>query len=112
MQGAVLVLRDISELRHLENVRRDFVANVSHELKTPLSAIRGFTETILDDAEMDEGTRKRFLERVRHQVLRLAEMVDEVLMLSRLESDTQAGDAGQADLAACIEDVVQALYGE
>lgn len=108
VQGAVLVLHDISELRHLENVRREFVANVSHELKTPISAIRGFTETILDDAEMEEATRNRFLGRVRHQVLRLAEMVDEVLMLSRLESDAQAGVAGQADLAACIEDVVQA----
>ena len=57
MQGAVLVLHDISALRHLENVRREFVANVSHELKTPLSAIRGFTETILEDPEMDEATR-------------------------------------------------------
>jgi two-component system phosphate regulon sensor histidine kinase PhoR len=108
VQGAVLVLHDISALRHLENVRREFVANVSHELKTPLSAIRGITETILEDPEMDETTRRRFLERVRHQVLRLGEMVEEVLTLSRLESDPQAGAAGRADLGAAVQEVVQA----
>ena len=108
LQGAVLVFHDISELRHLEKVRQEFVANVSHELKTPLAAIRGFTETILEDTEMEEATRRRFLERVRHQVLRLAEMVDEVLMLSRLESHAAAGATGRADLTECIRDVVQA----
>lgn len=108
VRGAVLVLHDNSELRHLENVRREFVANVSHELKTPLAAIRGFTETILDDPEMDEAVRRRFLGRVRHQVTRLTEMVEEVLMLSRLESDAPAGGQGRADLGVCIRDVVQA----
>ncbi len=107
--GAVLVLHDISELRHLEHVRRDFVANVSHELKTPLAAIRGFAETILEDDEMDAGTRRRFLERVRKQAVRLTDLVEEVLALSRLESDSQAVPMQRVDAAACIREACATL---
>ena len=69
--GAVVVLHDVSELRRLEEVRRDFVANVSHELKTPLTAIRGLVETLLDDEAMEEATRRRFLEKVERAMARL-----------------------------------------
>ncbi|MEQ1631458.1 MAG: ATP-binding protein [Planctomycetota bacterium] len=82
---AVVVLRDQSRLRQLESHRRDFVANVSHELKTPLAAIQGFVETILDDPEMPQAVQKRFLERVQRQVQRLATLVTDLLTLSRLD---------------------------
>ncbi|MGE0144726.1 MAG: sensor histidine kinase [Planctomycetota bacterium] len=84
--GAVLVLHDVTELRRLESVRRDFVANVSHELKTPIAAIRGIVETVLDDPEMETEVRDRFLGRVREQSIRLSTLVTDLLTLSRVES--------------------------
>lgn len=83
--GAVTTLLDISEVRHLEQVRRDFVANASHELKTPLTAIRGFAET-LTEADPPEELRRQFLESIRANTLRLQRLVDDLLDLSRLES--------------------------
>ena len=86
LDGAIVVLHDVSELRQLESVRRDFVANISHELKTPLAAIRGLVETLIDDREMDTATRERFIEKVRDQSMRLSNIVSDLLTLSRLES--------------------------
>ena len=84
--GAVLVLHDITELKNLERVRTDFVANASHELKTPITAIRGLTETILGDEEVDDETVKRFIGRVHLQSLRLSQLVGDLMAISRLES--------------------------
>jgi two-component system phosphate regulon sensor histidine kinase PhoR len=105
----VLVLHDISTLRHLEMVRRDFVANVSHELKTPLAAIRGLAETILEDDSMASETRRDFLERVRLQTLRLSTMVEEVLVVSRLESDDHTVELLSVDAVEHTREAVQAL---
>jgi two-component system phosphate regulon sensor histidine kinase PhoR len=90
LAGAVVVLHDVTALRKLENVRRDFVANVSHELKTPLTAIRGLVETLLDDRTMPEETQRRFLEKVRDQAARLSALVVDLLTLARIESNEQA----------------------
>ncbi len=108
-RGAVLVVHDISELRHLEKVRRDFVANVSHELKTPLSVIRGFAETILEDPDMDPATRGRFLDKVRQQTLRLSDLVEEVLVLSRLESQENPVAQDLVDMVAPVREAVHGL---
>ena len=89
--SAVLVLHDITELRRLERVRRDFVANVSHEFKTPLTAIQGFAETLLGGALDDKANRKRFVEIIREHARRLARLTDDLLKLSRIE-------AGRLDL--------------
>jgi len=86
LAGAVLVLHEVTELRRLETVRQDFVANVSHELKTPITAIRGLIETVLDDEAMPEDTRARFLGKIREQSLRLSLLVTDLLTLARLES--------------------------
>jgi len=83
--GAVIVFNDISELAYLERVRRDFVANASHELKTPITAIRGFSETILDDADMPASIRQRFMGRIQEQTLRLSALVTDLMSISRLE---------------------------
>ena len=85
VNGAVLVLHDVTELRHLETVRRDFVANVSHELKTPLAALRGILETLEEDHEMPAELRRDFVERAGRQTARLAAIVADLLSLSRLE---------------------------
>jgi two-component system phosphate regulon sensor histidine kinase PhoR len=88
--GAVVVLHDVTALRKLESVRRDFVANVSHELKTPLTAIRALVETLLDDREMAGATRTRFLEKIRDQSARLSALVGDLLTLARIESNEEA----------------------
>ena len=84
--GAVLVLYDISELRRLERARRDFVANISHEFKTPLTAIQGFAETLLAGAADDVQNRDRFLEIIRTNALRLGRLTDDLLRLSQIEA--------------------------
>jgi two-component system phosphate regulon sensor histidine kinase PhoR len=93
--GAVIVLNDISELVRLERVRRDFVANASHELKTPITAIRGLTETILDDSDMLPTTRDRFIEKINVQTIRLSDLVSDLISLSRLDiaQKTESTDA-------------------
>jgi two-component system, OmpR family, phosphate regulon sensor histidine kinase PhoR len=85
--GAVTTLLDITETRRLEQVRRDFVANASHELKTPLTSIRGFAETLLE-GDPPEKLKLQFLTSIRDNTLRLQRLVDDLLDLSRLESGT------------------------
>jgi two-component system phosphate regulon sensor histidine kinase PhoR len=85
-RGAVLVLHDITELRRLERVRQDFVANVSHEFKTPLTAIQGFAETLLGGALEDEKNNRRFLEIIRDHAVRLGRLTDDLLKLARIEA--------------------------
>jgi two-component system, OmpR family, phosphate regulon sensor histidine kinase PhoR len=84
--GAVLVLHEISELRRLERVRQDFVANVSHEFRTPLTAIQGFAETLLTGALEDPANRRRFVEIIRDHATRLARLTEDLLELSRIEA--------------------------
>jgi len=83
--GAVLVLHDITKVRQLEVIRRDFVANVSHELKTPLTSISGYAETLLAD-RADQATERRFLETILANARRMQRLVDDQLDLSRIES--------------------------
>lgn len=85
--GAVIVLNDVTHLQRLENMRRDFVANVSHEIKTPLTSIKGFVETLLAGAIHDPEDASRFLEIIARQVNRLNAIIDDLLSLSRLEHD-------------------------
>lgn len=84
--GVILVLHDISELRRLERIRRDFVANVSHELKTPLTAIQGFAETLLGGALDDAQNSRRFLEIIRAHATRLGRLTDDLLKLALIEA--------------------------
>jgi two-component system, OmpR family, phosphate regulon sensor histidine kinase PhoR len=85
--GAVVVLHDITELRKLERVRRDFVANVSHEFRTPLTAIQGFAETLLAGAIDDSQNRTRFLEIILEHSRRLARLTEDLLMLSKMDAE-------------------------
>jgi signal transduction histidine kinase len=83
--GAVLVLHDLTEIRRLEAVRRDFVANVSHELKTPLTSISGYAETLAEGG-VDAATAKRFLGTIVTNAQRMQRLVDDLLDLSRIEA--------------------------
>ncbi len=85
--GAVVVLHDITRLRRLESVRRDFVANVSHEIKTPISAIKAAIETLIDDPAMPAVPRGRFTSIIARQTDRLDHIVEDLLSLTRLEQE-------------------------
>ncbi|MBN2685884.1 MAG: HAMP domain-containing protein [Pontiellaceae bacterium] len=101
--GALIVLRDVTQLRHLETVRSDFVANVSHELKTPITSIKGFVETLLaDDWEHNAETR-RFLDIINQQAGRLNAIIDDLLTLSRLEQKEGHVIIKETPLADVIE---------
>ncbi len=89
--GAVIVLNDVTDIERLENVRRDFVANVSHELKTPVASIKGFVETLLDGADNDPVNARRFLEIISRQADRLASIIEDLLSLSRIEQSEGEG---------------------
>ena len=88
--GMLVVLNDITQLRWLENIRREFVANVSHELKTPITSIKGFVETLRDGALADRQQAERFLEIVGRHADRLNAIIEDLLSLSRLEQTNQA----------------------
>ena len=84
--GLVVILHDVTQLARLEQIRQDFVANVSHELKTPITTIRGYVETLLDGECSDEETAQRFLGIVARQSLRLEAIIEDLLTLARLEA--------------------------
>ncbi len=84
--GVIVVLHDVSKIRHLERIRRDFFANVSHEIKTPLTAIKGYVETLLSGALEDKEVARRFLEKVFRNATRLQSLVQDILSLSHVES--------------------------
>ena len=90
--GMLVVLNDITQLRRLENIRRDFVANVSHELKTPITSIKGFVETLRDGALDDRPQAERFLEIVARHADRLHAIIEDLLSLSRMEQSNQVAD--------------------
>ena len=100
--GAVLVLHDVTELRRLEKLRREFVSNVSHELKTPLAAIQAYVETLIDGASADPQACQRFLKGIEDQADRLHQLILDLLRLSRIESGTEAFDIQDVDVAATI----------
>jgi two-component system, OmpR family, phosphate regulon sensor histidine kinase PhoR len=105
--GAVIVLHDVTDLRRLERVRQDFVANVSHEFRTPLTAIQGFAETLLGGALEDPRNNRRFLEIIREHAARLARLTDDLLKLARIEAgklEVQFSPVTLADLVdGCAE---------
>lgn len=104
---AVLVVRDVTDLRRLEQVRRDFVANVSHELKTPLTTMRGYLEAVLDDPDMAPEQRTRFLVKAGASTARLAAIVSDLLDLARLERRAGDLDREPLDLRALVADCVR-----
>jgi len=90
--SALVVLNDVTRLKALENIRRDFVANVSHELKTPITSIKGFLETLREGALKDPEHAERFLDIIIKHTDRLTAIVDDLLSLSRIERDAEKGE--------------------
>jgi two-component system phosphate regulon sensor histidine kinase PhoR len=110
--GVVVAMYDITEFRDLERIRRDFVTNASHELKTPLTAVLGMVETILDDPDMPPATCQNFLRGIRDQGRRLNLLIDDLLTLSRIETPEVKLDRTDCDLgqlvAACCRQLAAA----
>jgi len=102
--GAVVAVQDLTTRRRLETIRRDFVANVSHELKTPLTVIAGFAET-LRDRELPTDNRERFLDTIEANTRRMQRIVDDLLDLSRYESGSWRPNVVTNDLAGVVSDV-------
>jgi two-component system, OmpR family, phosphate regulon sensor histidine kinase PhoR len=106
-RGAVLVFHDTTELRRLERLRQDFVANVSHELKTPLAVIAACVETLLDWAGEEPAMRTKFLEQIADQSTRLHALIIDLLSLARIESGETAFDRERVHLeplvVSCLE---------
>ncbi len=101
--GAVLVLHNVTELRRLENLRREFVSNVSHELKTPLTTIQAYTETLLDGAINDPDNNRKFLERIDEQAERLHKLILDLLSLARIESAEEAYELLPVPVANAVQ---------
>ena len=105
--GVVVLARDLTATERVHRMRKEFVANVSHELKTPLTAIRGYAETLVDGAVESPQTALRFSERILEQCRRLGELLDDLLTLSRLESTEPALDREPVDLRASAREAAQ-----
>ncbi len=104
--GALVVLRDVTHLRHLETVRADFVANVSHELKTPITSIKGFVETLLSDDWNHSPEILRFLKIINQQSGRMNAIIDDLLTLSRLEQKDGHVMTEHCRLSGIIENAI------
>ncbi|MDZ4848172.1 MAG: ATP-binding protein, partial [Pirellulaceae bacterium] len=98
-KAVLMVVHDVTSLRALETMRRDFVANVSHELKTPLSSIKAYSETLLSGAINDPSIRLRFIERIEEQANRLSDLILDLIRLANIESGEAAFEMSDVDLA-------------
>jgi len=111
--AALVVLNDVSRLKALENIRRDFVANVSHELKTPITSIKGFLETLQEGAIKDPENADRFLDIIIKHTNRLSAIIEDLLSLSRIERDEERGGIVLEDgSVAHVFDAVARTCGE
>lgn len=103
LKGAVLVIYDITELKKLEVMRKDFVANVSHELKTPITSIRGFAETLLEGSMHNEDELESFLSIIYEESKRLQVLTEDLLTLAKLEEDSFELDTSMIDVSQLVE---------
>ncbi|MFC4075755.1 two-component system histidine kinase PnpS [Salinithrix halophila] len=107
--GVVALLHDITPIRYLEKLRTEFVANVSHELKTPVTSLRGFTETLLDGAAEDPEMRQEFLEIIQNESLRLERLISDLLDLSKIESRKVRLDLEEITIHELVPPIVKTV---
>ena len=103
-EGAIVVIQDITEHIKLDNMRTEFVADVSHELKTPITSILGYSDTLLED-DCDSQTTKKFLQRISTQANRMSELVSDLLTLSRYDADMMNSKKEEFDLGELVKKV-------
>jgi two-component system phosphate regulon sensor histidine kinase PhoR len=105
--GVVMVFHDMTELRRLENLRREFVSNVSHELKTPLASIQAYTDTLLEGALEDPANNRKFLERIEEQAGRLHMLILDVIKIAQVETGREVFEMSAIDIAEMVDECVQ-----
>ena len=108
-RGAIAILHDISPEEHLERIKRDFIANVSHEFRTPLATIRGYAETLLDGGLDDRKNRRKFVEIIQANGIRLNNIAADLLTLSDLEAGRPEPEPGPIPVADAIASAVRAV---
>jgi two-component system, OmpR family, phosphate regulon sensor histidine kinase PhoR len=111
-KGVLLVFHDITELKKLEQMRKDFVANVSHELKTPITSIKGFSETLLDGAMNDKATLEAFLSIILKESDRLQTLIKDLLDLSKIEQQGFQLNIEQLDIMLLLDEIRTMLDGK
>lgn len=109
LTGAVASVHDITELQRLRTVRQDFVANVSHELKTPITAIQGYIETLAGEQTMEAETRDRFIRKIRDQTRRMSNMIEDLLTISRLEFEENEYDTRRINMVEPVQEAWKTL---
>ena len=109
LAGIIVVFRDISESEYLENMRRDFVANVSHELKTPITSIKSYSETLLDGAYEDKEITKEFLVIINSESDRMSLIIKDLLQLSRMDSDKEKWEHKVTDINELVRQSIKIL---
>lgn len=109
ISGVVLTIHDITRLKKLEEIRKDFIANVSHEIRTPIAAVKGFAETLLEGALDDKENTHRFLETIRNHSERLNSLVSDLLALSRIELGDITIEKTEVDLDSVVDTVFATL---
>ena len=107
--GVLMAFEDVTDREQAQEIRRDFVANVSHELKTPLTAMLGFIETLLGPAKDDPKAQVRFLEIMRREAVRMDRLVQDLLSLSRVENQGRQQPRGQVDVVALVQSCTATL---
>jgi len=108
-RGAIAILHDVTPSVHLDRVRRDFIANVSHEFRTPLATIRGFAETLLDGGLEDQENRRKFVEIIMANSVRLNNIAADLLTLSEIEGGRPEADAGLISVRDVISSAIRAV---
>jgi two-component system, OmpR family, phosphate regulon sensor histidine kinase PhoR len=111
-RGAIAILHDITDLERLEQVRKDFVANVSHELRTPLAGIIGYADTLLEGALADTRHNTQFVEIIRSNAVRLANIAQDLLILSELESGKDPPEPESISIRAVVESALATVASE
>lgn len=111
-RGAIAIFHDTTDLERLEQVRKDFVANVSHELRTPLAGIIGYSDTLLDGALDDAENRRRFVEVIRANAVRLGSIAADLLVLSELESGTDPSEPEVVSVRAALDAALATVEAE
>jgi two-component system sensor histidine kinase VicK len=107
--GIIIVLRDVTEREKIDNMQVDFVANVSHELKTPLTSIKGYTEMLLEGDAPDRKTAHEFLSIINSETDRMNRLVKDLLQLSRLDTKQQKWDMRKSDIVALVRQAVKMM---
>ncbi|MBI5888675.1 MAG: ATP-binding protein [Deltaproteobacteria bacterium] len=108
-RGLLVFLQDITEEKRVETIKKDFVANVSHELRTPLASIKGYSETLLDGGMDDEDTLTEFLRIIDRHATRMARLIDDLLILSKLESHQMTMEIAPVDIREVIIPTVKSF---